>query len=71
MGGDAVLRGRPACTWPAGPVAGYPVLARSASGPANQPVAIVAVVELTSCTVPAGVSALPGSAAGTTTAGAR
>jgi hypothetical protein len=52
------------------PEAGYPVPARLASGPANQPIGIVAAVELTGCTVRADVSAVPGSAAGTTTAGA-
>jgi len=35
--------------WPAG---GYPVPARRASGPANQPTGIVAAVELTSYKVP-------------------
>ena len=35
--------------------------------PANQPIGVAAAVELTSCKVPAGVSAVPGSAAGATT----
>src|SRR5215471_13793601 len=52
MGGDAVLHRRPVRTWAAGPGGGCPVPARLASGPANQPIGVVAAVELTSCTVP-------------------
>jgi hypothetical protein len=69
MGGDAVVPGRPARTWAAGP-GGYRVPARLVSGPANQPIGVLAAVELRSCKVPGGVSAVRGSAAGTTTAGA-
>jgi hypothetical protein len=69
MGGDAVCmagwcapgllaRGR------------LPGTGEAASGPANQAIGVVAAVGLTSCKVPAGVGAVPGSAAGTTTAGA-
>ena len=59
MGRGAVLPGRPVRTWAAGPGGDYPVPARLASGPANQPIGIVGAVELTSCKVPAGVSAVP------------
>ena len=70
MGGDAVLHGRPGRTWAAGPGASYPVPARLASGAANLAIGVVAAVELTSCKVPAGVSAVLGPADGTTTADA-
>jgi hypothetical protein len=76
MGGDAVLHGRPVRAWLLAR-GGYPVPARPASGPADQlsgpadqPSSVVAAVELASCKVPAGVSAVPGAAAGTTTVGA-
>src|SRR5215472_11819895 len=49
MGGDAVLPGRPVRTRAAGPGAGHLVPARPAFGLANQPIGIVAAVELTSC----------------------
>jgi hypothetical protein len=52
MGGGAVLRGRPAGAWAAGPGGGYPVPARPTSGPANQATGVVAAVELSSCKVP-------------------
>src|SRR5262249_8515652 len=52
--------------WPRG---GYRVPARLASGPANQPIGIVAAVELTSCKVP-GRHERGAGAAGTTTVGA-
>ena len=52
MGGGAVVPGRPARTWAAGPGGGYGVPARLASGPADQAIGVVAVVGLASFTVP-------------------
>jgi hypothetical protein len=70
MGGGAVVHGRAVRTWAAGPGAGHPVLARRASGPANQPIGVVAAVELTSYKVPGRHGYGAGSAVGATTAGA-
>jgi hypothetical protein len=43
-GSGAVLQGKPVRTWAAAPGAGCPVLARLASGPANQAIGVVAVL---------------------------
>jgi hypothetical protein len=53
MGREAVLLGRPVRTW-AGPRGGYPEPVRLASGAANQPIGVVAAVDLTGCKVPGG-----------------
>src|SRR6516165_6046365 len=70
MGGDAVLDGRPVRTWAAGPraVARY----RRGRRPARRtsPSASLPRWSSLAARCPAGVGAMPGSAAGTTTAGA-
>ena len=52
MGGGAVVPGRPARTWAAGPGGGYGVPARLASGPADQAIGVVAAVGLARGKVP-------------------